>query len=326
MRIPTLIASIVCLTAVILSVCAETAFSKDNTGHIAGTIRVNYSPSYASSIQQVIMLKSLLEPYLPEGVTVEWTTVATAPETRDGIVAGSIDIASISCMSVIAALENGFPVVLLSSAASTPINLFSRTPDIKSINDIKRANKISIGAYGSNQHLAFMLACKEIFGNASVFNDKLMQIAEPDAIASLANSDEFDCAISYFPYTLQIAEIPKVKLLLELTPYVQKYGIGSYFFTNKKFYDNNPALIGAFRKAQKDAVDFMTDHPAEAALLLADMYKVEPKFVEDALKTLPPRLEIAGYDNVADLLFEAGILDSPPKKFENLPNYKDIPK
>jgi len=44
------------------------------------------------------------------------------------------------------------------------------------------------------------------------------------------------------------------------------------------------------------------------------------------LEKLPPKKEVVGYDKQAALLYKTGILKKEPTKFENIPNYENIPK
>jgi NitT/TauT family transport system substrate-binding protein len=306
--------------AAIASSCAR---AEDNKTKM---LKISYANTYAASVQLIIKEKNYLRSYTPKGVEVTFENIEGAANIRDAIVTGNIDIASNSGGTVISCVENALPIKVLSAAACQPMKVYTVNPKINSVQDLKNAERITINAISSNSHYALMMMCKDLFGDPALLNSKLSVLSLEDTITALANNGEVDCFAGYFPYTAKFEAIPEARLVVDLTPYVKQYGIGSYFMANEDYYDANPEIIEAFYKAQKDAVDFMINKPEDAAEILNKYYNVDKMDIENVIKELPPSVEITGYDDMAELLYESEIIDHAPKKFSELPNYADIPK
>jgi NitT/TauT family transport system substrate-binding protein len=297
----------------------------DNKVEPPRVIRINYSHTLGGSTLLVMKQKDFLSAYLPSGVNIEWVQTANSAETRDALASGHLDIVNISASGFIPAIENGLPMVLLSSGTSAPVKVYSNNPNIKSLRDIGRGDRIAIRNKGNIGWLAFMIACQEEFGNPLEFESNLVPIPEPEALALLASaSNELDVAIFLFPMTIKADQSENITVIADLLPIAKKYNFSSYIAANKNFFDNNPELIEAFMKAQRATIDFINQHPDQAAYLLSEHYGVEPEYIEWAFKEVPPQMNIAGYDRIADTLYKAGILTKEPRKFSDLPKYKDL--
>lgn len=322
-----LISMVLCmlLLEVILSGCAQKALS-GNDGYMTKVIRINDSGSYGSAVISVMRTRNLLVPHLPEGVTVEWSAVEGGPNIRDAIASKQVDIGTFAGATFILAMEGGMPLTLVSNGSDGPTKLFSKDPEIKSLTDIPKTARISLTNKATNAHFSFMAACKDEVGDPNYFDSNLVPLSNADALVSIMSSDEFTCSLFTFPSDIKAEQIEGVNLVMDLTQIAQKYSIGSYLVANEEFYKNNPVLVEAINKAYAEAIDFMIENPSEAAKILGEAYGIEPENVQNLIETLPPRAGIAGYDNLAGLLYESGLLENEPKKFEDLPNYDSIPK
>ncbi|MCM1258957.1 MAG: hypothetical protein NC307_14050 [Roseburia sp.] len=85
-------------------------------------------------------------------------------------------------------------------------------------------------------------------------------------------------------------------------------------------------IVDAFLKAQEETLQFIEENPEETAQILSSLYGVEQSLVSDVLKSMPPQKKVVGYDKQAQLLYQAGILEKEPTKFEDIPNHENIPK
>jgi NitT/TauT family transport system substrate-binding protein len=309
--------------------CGQNQIKKKDIGYTADVIRIQYTTAYSSAVQQILMRKDFLQKVLPDNVKIEWVNINTSSDMRDALVAGQIDIASMSKPSIITAIGNELPVVILSNTLIQLAKLYSNNPDISSMDDIKKTSKIAINGMGSTVHLALMLVSKELYGDPSRFNSNLVSMQYSDIFASITSSKELDCMAATFPNLKKADKIKTLKPILDLTPIIRQYDIGVMFCTRQQFFNDNPELIDAFNKASSEAIDFMNEQPAEAAKLLSEFYgEVDAQDIEEQLKNLPPTPKISesAYDQLASLMYEAKILDSQPKKFSKLPNYDTIPK
>lgn len=289
-------------------------------------VRLSWNISYGSVMQCIMKEKGILEKYVPEGVTIEWSHVEGATEIRDAAVAGKLDIAAVSLSTFVSSYENGFPFTLLSYDGASLVNLYSNDPQITTIDDFTENSRIAIVNKSGYLYMAFLAYCKENLGDAMIYDNLLTPIPAADAIASLQTSKDFNGAVFQFPALIQAEEIEGVTLIADFTDIIKEYGFGSVFFTNSDYYEKNPDIIEAFYKAQDETLQFIKDNTEETAQILSEIFEVEADKIVEALQKMPPQKEMVGYDKQAQLMYEAGILEKEPTKLADLPNYDKIPK
>ncbi len=289
-------------------------------------VRIAQTGVYVSATAQIMKEKGILEKYLPEGVKIEWSEIATGPDLRDAIVSKRVDIADFSLMTYIAAYENDLPLTLLSFSGSTPINIYSNGGEVENLSDFSDASKIAITNKSTNLHVAFLAHCAEELGDAMIYDNCLSPIPAADAIASLKTSKDYNGAIFSFPMMVKAEENENLLKIAEMTEVINDYSIGDGFVTHSDYLKNNKDIVDAFLKAQDETLQFIEENPEEASQILASLYGVEQTQISSLLESMPPQKKVVGYDKQAQLLYEAGILAEEPTKFEEIPNYENIPK
>ena len=95
---------------------------------------------------------------------------------------------------------------------------------------------------------------------------------------------------------------------------------------SEDFYENHPEIVEAYIKAREEALQLCYDEPERIAAVLAEEWEIDEDIVLETLMAMPPTLEITGYDKQAQLLYEMGLLENEPKKFEELSNYEALLK
>ncbi len=289
-------------------------------------VRIAQTGVYVSATAQIMKEKEILEKHLPEGVSIEWSQIATGPDLREAIVSEQVDIADFSLMTYIAAYENNLPLTLLSFSGSTPINLYSNDGGITSPDEFSDSSKISITNKSTNLHIAFLAYCKETLGDAMKYDNCLAPIPAADAIASLQTSKDYNGAVFSFPMMIKAEENKELVLLADMTEVIQDYSIGDAFVVHSDYFEKNRDIVDAFLKAQDETLQFISENPEETAEILSSLYGVEKEAILEVLKMMPPRKELVGYDKQAELMYESGILTKEAAKFETIPNYENIPK
>jgi ABC-type nitrate/sulfonate/bicarbonate transport system substrate-binding protein len=295
------------------------------------TLRIGYDHTTASFVMQYIMLSGLLEEKLPEGVSVEWADVLSSTARRDALVTGSLDISVLNMPAFIAAYENGMPLVMLSGSIIQEGMVFSARPDIRSLGDVDQSHKIAILTIGGVMHLALMLAAEAEFGDANRFDSSLVAMQYPDMFATVETSDMLDIVIAPFPNSLRANEMDKLTPIHDLSLISASNHLGHVMVANKDYHGDNPVLINSFREAFHEAVSFIIENPEQASMLVHDRIYSDIDF-EDLVTYVrdvqSPFFEISesAYDNIANLMYEVGIIPNPPGRFAELPNYDSIPK
>lgn len=126
------------------------------------TVVINYNPdNYASAVFQIAKENNLFEKYLPENVKVEWTTLTSASDIRDAMVAGDIDIGTPGIMAYMTAIDNDMPLTLMSFYGYATVKAYTNQENINSLADFKSGDQISISGLASNPQAAYLAALKE---------------------------------------------------------------------------------------------------------------------------------------------------------------------
>lgn len=290
------------------------------------TLRISRGISYGASVQYIMQEKKILEKHVPEDVTVEWLQISSSPEIRDAVVSGRVDLSAMALPAFITAYENGLPLTLLSYNITNPVKIYSNDPAITTIDEFPDTGKIAVLNKSGYITMSFYAYCKEIMGDALIYDNLLTPMSEADTIASLQTSKDFSGAVFQFPSLLRAERIEHVTLLADLTDIVEEYGFGSIFFMRSDYYEENPDIAEAYLAAQEEVQQFIKDNPEEAAQMLSELFGIDASDILDVLQKMPPHKEVAGYDKQARFMYEIGILEKEPTKFADLPNYDKIPK
>lgn len=317
------IKKIVCLFIVValaLSIAVGTSGCSKKKGR---TIHISISKSYGTTTSNIMKEYGLLEKCLPEGYSVEWHFMTSASDMRDALVAGDLDIVCTSLPTFILGYENDLPLQLISFAGSVPIGLYTNDETISSLSDFKASDRIAAKSKGNNGHIAFLIACQQNLGNAMALDNQIVTVQESDALALLQSSNDYQASIFSFPMTVK-AEEAGLHEVISFNDVINDYGIGSTYFTRQDFYEEEPEVIAAIRKAQAMALELIQTDPEGVAAKLSPVFELGEKDILFALQTMPPRKEYLGYNKLAQLLYEIGLIDHKPRAFEDLANYQDI--
>ncbi len=316
------------LCACLLGSCGRSQAGSDK-GYTASTVRIAYGFAFLSSAMHIMEIRGILQKYLPEGVSVEYSNLLNFNNIREAMVSGSVDIGAMNNISIISALENDLPLLILSSGVGVSAKMFSVNEEIKSLDDIGGSHKIALSNLGGMYHFSLMLQSKELYGDSQKYSNNLVVMPYAEMMASIS-AKTVDCAVLTSPYIQQVEESGEYPEILDLTPILTKYKMGDVIVANKDFHEKNPLLIEAMNNAVAEAMDYMNNQPQEASVLLADFYGTgeDPASLEALIKMLPPSMELSesSYDSLASFMYEIDMLPAPPKKFSELPNYETIPK
>lgn len=302
-----------------LSACANSSTSSGGDK----VIHISISTSYGTTTSNIMKEYSLLEACLPKGYSIEWHFMTSASDMRDALVSGDLDIICTSLPTFITAYENGMPLQLISFAGSVPIGLYGNDPDIASLSDFDSNDRLAAKSKGNNGHIAFLIACQLELGDAMALDDQISTIQESDALALLQSSNDYQASIFSFPMTIK-AEKAGLHKIISFNDIIKDYGIGSTYFTRQDFYEQEPEVIAALREAQQQALELIANDPEGVATTLSPIFELEEEYILTALEEMPPCSEYSGYNKLAKLLFDIGLLEKEPTAFEDLANYEDI--
>lgn len=251
-------------------------------------IVVNTTEALVSCTVQIMEQENILEKYLPEGVALEWSHIATGPDIRDALISGKVQIADLSLMTYMTARENNLPLRLLSNSGGTPIMVYSNDPAVQSLADLPEDARISITNRSTNLHAAFLAQLDQELGDVTKFDQALVPTPNSEALALLEAGKDLTAGIFSFPTYTKIPAGGDLHLIADMSQVVQEYSIGSSFITTQEFYEKNQDICEAFLKAQQEVLSLFETDRARMVSLLAERYKLEESVVEEALnKTMP---------------------------------------
>lgn len=287
---------------------------------------INYARSFSDLSAGIIMHENLLEKYLPDGVEVEWTSLAAASDLRDGVLSGNVHIASYALPAYIMSMESDLPLVMIARDGASPIKVYANEERIQSILDFTDTDKISVLGLGSIMHIAFLAQAYELGMESSMFDSSFQIMPHADGLAALSGGNGVQGLILSFPTLIKADNTDSIHEVCDLTDIVWEYGIGPVEIVSEDFYENHPEIVEAYIKAREEALQLCYDEPERIAAVLAEEWEIDEDIVLETLMAMPPTLEITGYDKQAQLLYEMGLLENEPKKFEELSNYEALLK
>lgn len=290
------------------------------------TVTINASETALDCFLSVIIKhEGLFEKYVPKNVEVEWTGMTSGSEKRDALVSGSIDIGEIAVLNIATALQNNIPLVYLAYHGAGMFKIYARDPSIQSMEDIDAAHKVSVSSIGTGPHTAFLLAAQKDLGDTSRFDNSMITMSNTDAMQALiSGTSGVDVVVSSFPTFLQ-ADENVVHLVRDLEDVTVEYGVGDAYCTTPEFAEKNPDILDAFLKAYDEAVELLHTDEEECIKVMQEVYQ-DCEYEDCKMAVEYYRDSIDGgagkYDQLMGFLYEKGILEQEPVKFDSISKYE----
>jgi NitT/TauT family transport system substrate-binding protein len=224
-------------------------------------------------LQLIVMREhKLIEKRIP-GIEIEWRQLTSGPVIRDAMVAGQMDIGSGGVGPFIQAIDKGLDWKALGALNEMPLYLNCARANIKGLRDVKPSDRIAMPALGSMQHVVLQMAAEKELGDAKKLNQQIVAMSHPDGTAALLSKREITCHLTSPPY--QYEQLRDKAIHKVLDSYQAAGGAHSFnlVWASEKWVKANPALARAFVDALREATDFVTQKPAEAARLYATSEK-----------------------------------------------------
>jgi len=218
-------------------------------------------------LQLIVMRETkLLEKRLP-GVTLEWHQLTSGPVIRDAMVAGQLDVGAGGLGPFIQAIDRGIDWKTLGALNEMPVFLNCARPDIKTLKDLRPADRIAMPALGSIQHVVLQMEAEKQLGNPKALNQQIVAMAHPDATAAILSKREITCHLSSPPFQYEQLRDPGIHKVFDSYQVTGGPHTFNLVWASAKWVKTNPGLTKAFVEALREATDFVTEKPAEAAKL-----------------------------------------------------------
>ncbi len=307
------------LFVVLLAVFWSSRLFNQSSGKL---VVVSYENTYTRTVINIMKEKEILEKYLPEGTDIKWVMIDNSADLRDALATNRVSLGALNNVRAISAIENDYPVTILANGPGLRMALYTTNPNISTPNDL--INVKNVGVYGTGI-LVLQNSLESNYG-FKLRDDQLVEINEADMINMLPQA-QIDVALLTGTYATRLKALnSEVYEILDITPDIVKFGMTNWLVASSKFIEENPELIAPIMLAYEEAMNWINSNPRETAELLAPLYQVDVSQIEDDIKAFPIVMEVYGYDNLANFMYERGDLERKPRLFNELPNYETMPK
>jgi NitT/TauT family transport system substrate-binding protein len=248
---------------------------------------------------------------------------------QDAILSGAVDMGPYGVAPLMLAWEKakGTPqqTFAISGVTTLPLVLVTNQAGIKSIQDLKPTDRISMPSLVSPQMYLLQMHSEKVFGVGQY--DKLraqvVALPHPESLnALLSGSTEVTAYFSSAPFTQAALKNPKIHGILTSSDVMGK---SSFLImgATKRFIDANPKMPDVVAKAIDEAANIIKTDPKRAAEIYL---KYEPSktldvsTVEAILKELKDDFgsSVHGVQSYADFMAKLGQLKNPPKSWKDI--------
>ena len=283
---------------------------KKQTFTIAEQFGVAYAPL------QVMKEDGLLEKALP-GVEIRWVQLGGPTAIREGMLAGDIDVGFMGIGPMLLGVDTGMDWKTFGALSANEVSFVTNRADIHSLADLGPEDRIAILSPGSTQHILLCMAAQQQFGDSGRFDAQLVSLSHPDAMSAMLAGGEIALHIATPPYT----ELELQNGMHTILTGQDVMG-GPFTFicgvAKTSLYEQNNALLTAFRQCLSQAVARINADLLAAARRLAPVYGVD----EDLLLQMMTYHgtiygeTLVGVDRFAAAMAELGLLSKAPSAAE----------
>ena len=208
-------------------------------------------------------------------VKVIWHTFNGPAAVNDALLAGQIDIAAGGTPGLLLlwSKTKGTPAEVrgISAMSSQPFLMNTRSPNIKSVADLKEGDRIAVPAVKvSIQAIMLQMAAAKEFGPANYgkLDTLTVSMTPPDAtIALLSGGGEINNVFSVPPFQNQQLEKAGIRTVLNSYDVMEGSHSFTVAWTSARFRNANPVLYKALIAAMREATDTVNKNRRAAAQL-----------------------------------------------------------
>lgn len=278
------------------------------------TIAVGSGIAYAPLT--LMKAEGMLEERFPDTKFVWNEGVSGGAATRDGMIAGDIQVGVAGIAPFLIGLDKGVKWRVLGSMGQLGIDLVATDPKIRSLADLDKSKKaISLPSPDSGQAIALKALGKSELGDTKAFDDQLTSMGHPDAYQALLTGTTGAAFIGPpFQYMLQ-----EDKNARRISGAWDAFGPMTYsaVVLTDEFYDQFPKFAKGVFEALEEILVMLAERPAEAAKILSELEDgaTPPERYEGWLKK--PETEWSatpqGYTKNAEFMKSIGLIKDLPK-------------
>lgn len=261
-------------------------------------------------------------------ITVEWAKLSGGASINDALLSGSIDIGASGIGPVLTIWDRtkgNADIKAIASLGSLPFFLVTRNPNVKSLKDFTKADKIAVPAVGvSVQSRTLQIAAEKEFGvgKHTALDDITVTLAHPDATSALlSGATEITSHFSSAPFQYQALNSGKVHKVLSSYEVLGGPVTSNILNTPAKFRSENPKTYAAFLAALKEAVTWINANKAAAAetYIRVEKSKLDPALIRSIVEDPDTQYKLTPDRTFAyaEFLHRTGALKNKPASWKD---------
>jgi NitT/TauT family transport system substrate-binding protein len=257
---------------------------------------------------------------------------------NDALLSSSVDFVCLGIPGIATIwgkTKGGMDVKAASGFNFLPLQMNTRSPNIKSIRDLTEKDKIAMPAVKvSQQAILLQMAAAQAFGEANYtkLDGLTVSMAHPDAMATfLSGGGEINNHFTSPPFMQKELEKPGINKVLNSVDILGGPISFNVVAATSKFYNENPKLYAVFLKSLEEATEFINKDKRAAAEIYIRMTK-DKSPIEDLLKIMnDPQVEYTQMPKnimkMVEFMQRTGTIKVKPASWKELffPNMHNVP-
>jgi len=232
-------------------------------------VRCSYQHGFYHGVQIIMDHFDMIEKYCARPVEVTYTQISGGSATNEAIVAGSIDLASMSLQPAIKGISAGVGTKILASMGIAERELWTWRDDIQNISDFQEGMKVSVLKPDSNVEVSFIKAFLDIGRTIEDAKAIGVYMGYADSLTAM-ELQEIDATFVGSPYNVECQKQGYYKITD--TSAIWGKMPGSTYVVTEKMYEDYPDIVAAAFTAWCEACDWINQNPQEASEIIGAVY------------------------------------------------------
>jgi NitT/TauT family transport system substrate-binding protein len=261
---------------------------------------------------------------------VSWATFRSSDVMNDALISGNVDFVCLGIPGIATIwgkTRGGNNEVKAASGFNfLPLQLNTRSPNIKSIKDLTEKDKIAMPAVKvSMQAIILQMAVAQAFGDANYtkLDGLTVSMAHPDTMAAfLSGAGEINNHFTSPPFMQKELEKPGITRVLNSVDVLGGPISFNVVAATSRFHNDNPKLYAVFMKSLEEATEFINKDKRGAAEIYIRMTR-DKSPVEDILRIInDPQIEYSTMPKnimkMIDFMHRSGTIKVKPASWKDL--------
>lgn len=299
--------------------CGGSSGSSGGSGGSAaapGEVTVAVGSGIAYAPLTIMQHEQYLEKQYPKTKFVWQQGVSGGAATRDGMLAGKIQVGVAGISPFLIGVDKGVDWRVLGSMGQLGIDLVTIDPKIQNLKDLAASGRpISLPSPDSGQAIALKALGKKYLNNPKAFDHQLTSMGHPDAFQALL-AGTTGAAFIGPPFQYKLEEQHGARKIASAG---EVFGTTTYssIVMMKDFSDKYPAFTRAVYTALENSLAMLRDHPDQAATILSQAEggsnspQQYQKWISENHDAWSP--QPSGYEKWADFMKSVGLISQVPK-------------